>query len=278
MKKLRKLQAKIIEQLKVKPEIDPEAEIRRSIDFLKAYLKKFSFIKTLVLGISGGQDSTLAGKLSQMAISELRAETGDNEYQFIAVRLPYGNQADEQDAMDAIKFMQADRTMRVNIKDAADAMMSAVENNELTVSDFNKGNIKARQRMIAQYAIAGATHGAVVGTDHAAEAVTGFYTKFGDGGADITPLWRLDKRQGKQMLEVLNAPKHLYEKTPTADLEDNRPALPDEVALGVTYDDIDDYLEGKEIDAKNAEIIENWYLKTQHKRHLPITVYDEFWK
>lgn len=278
MKKLRKLQAKIIEQLKVKPEIDPEAEIRRSIDFLKAYLKKFSFIKTLVLGISGGQDSTLAGKLSQMAISELRAETGDNEYQFIAVRLPYGNQADEQDAMDAIEFMQADRTMRVNIKDAADAMMSAVENNELTVSDFNKGNIKARQRMIAQYAIAGATHGAVVGTDHAAEAITGFYTKFGDGGADITPLWRLDKRQGKQMLEVLNAPKHLYEKTPTADLEDNRPALPDEVALGVTYDDIDDYLEGKEIDAKNAEIIENWYLKTQHKRHLPITVYDEFWK
>lgn len=278
MKKLRKLQAKIIEQLKVKPEIDPEAEIRRSIDFLKAYLKKFTFIKTLVLGISGGQDSTLAGKLSQMAISELRAETGDNEYQFIAVRLPYGNQADEQDAMDAIEFMQADRTMRVNIKDAADAMMSAVENNELTVSDFNKGNIKARQRMIAQYAIAGATHGAVVGTDHAAEAVTGFYTKFGDGGADITPLWRLDKRQGKQMLEVLNAPKHLYEKTPTADLEDNRPALPDEVALGVTYDDIDDYLEGKEIDAKNAEIIENWYLKTQHKRHLPITVYDEFWK
>ena len=275
---MRKLQAKIIEQLKVKPEIDPEAEIRRSIDFLKAYLKKFSFIKTLVLGISGGQDSTLAGKLSQMAISELRAETGDNEYQFIAVRLPYGNQADEQDAMDAIKFMQADRTMRVNIKDAADAMMSAVENNELTVSDFNKGNIKARQRMIAQYAIAGATHGAVVGTDHAAEAVTGFYTKFGDGGADITPLWRLDKRQGKQMLEVLNAPKHLYEKTPTADLEDNRPALPDEVALGVTYDDIDDYLEGKEIDAKNAEIIVNWYLKTQHKRHLPITVYDEFWK
>lgn len=278
MKKLRKLQAKIIEQLKVKPEIDPEAEIRRSIDFLKAYLKKFSFIKTLVLGISGGQDSTLAGKLSQMAISELRAETGDNEYQFIAVRLPYGNQADEQDAMDAIEFMQADRTMRVNIKDAADAMMSAVENNELMVSDFNKGNIKARQRMIAQYAIAGATHGAVVGTDHAAEAITGFYTKFGDGGADITPLWRLDKRQGKQMLEVLNAPKHLYEKTPTADLEDNRPALPDEVALGVTYDDIDDYLEGKEIDAKNAEIIENWYLKTQHKRHLPITVYDEFWK
>lgn len=275
---MRELQAKIIETLKVQPQIDPEKEIRRSIDFLKAYLKKNSFLKTLVLGISGGQDSTLAGKLSQMAITEMREETGDQDYQFIAVRLPYGDQADEQDAMDAIEFMNADQTVRVNIKEAADAMVKAVEANQIEVSDFNKGNIKARQRMIAQYAIAGANHGAVVGTDHAAEAITGFYTKYGDGGADITPLWRLDKRQGKQMLEVLHTPKHLYEKTPTADLEDNRPALPDEVALGVTYNDIDDYLEGKTIDDHNAEIIENWYVKTEHKRHMPINVYDEFWK
>lgn len=93
--------------------------------------------------------------------------------------------------------------------------------------------------MIAQYAIARARGYAVVGTDHAAEAVTGFYTKFGDGAADITPLWRLDKRQGKQLLSALGAPKALYEKVPTADLEDDRPALPDEVALGVRYDDID---------------------------------------
>lgn len=275
---MRELQAKIIETLKVQPQIDPEKEIRRSIDFLKAYLKKNPFLKTLVLGISGGQDSTLAGKLSQMAITEMREETGAQDYQFIAVRLPYGDQADEQDAMDAIEFMHADQTVRVNIKEAADAMVKAVEANQIEVSDFNKGNIKARQRMIAQYAIAGANHGAVVGTDHAAEAITGFYTKYGDGGADITPLWRLDKRQGKQMLKVLHAPKHLYEKTPTADLEDNRPALPDEVALGVTYNDIDDYLEGKPIDDHNAEIIENWYVKTEHKRHMPINVYDEFWK
>ncbi|MDN6597490.1 MAG: NAD(+) synthase, partial [Lentilactobacillus parabuchneri] len=135
-----------------------------------------------------------------------------------------------------------------------------------------------RQRMIAQYAIAGAKKGAVVGTDHAAEAVTGFYTKFGDGAADITPLWRLDKEQGKQFLKLLGAPEHLYQKTPTADLEDNRPALPDEVALGLTYQDIDAYLEGREISEKAAETIESWYDKTQHKRHTPINVYDTFWK
>ena len=148
----------------------------------------------------------------------------------------------------------------------------------MTVSDFNKGNIKARERMIAQYAIAGSENGAVAGTDHAAEAVTGFYTKYGDGGADICPLWRLDKRQGRVMLKLLGAPEHLYLKTPTADLEEDRPALPDEAALGVTYKDIDDYLEGREVEEKAAETIEGWYLKTQHKRHLPINVYDEFWK
>ncbi|KRM84258.1 ammonia-dependent NAD(+) synthetase [Liquorilactobacillus vini] len=275
---MRKLQAEIIKELHVKPEIDPAKEIRRSVDFLKAYVKKHSFLKSLVLGISGGQDSTLAGKLSQLAISELRQETGDQEYQFIAVRLPYGNQADEQDALDAIKFMQADRTVRVNIKPATDATVASLESNGLVISDFNKGNIKARQRMIAQYGIAGAFNGAVVGTDHAAEAVTGFFTKFGDGGADITPLWRLDKRQGKVLLKVLNAPEHLYLKTPTADLEENRPALADEVALGVTYQDIDNYLEGKDVSTSAAQKIEAWYLKTQHKRHLPINVDDNFWK
>lgn len=275
---MRKLQAEIINTLKVKSEIDPKVEIRSSIDFLKEYLKKNPFLKTLVLGISGGQDSTLAGKLSQMAIKEMREETNDDTYKFIAVRLPYGNQADEKDAMDAIDFIDADQVMRINIKEAADKMTTAVEENNIKISDFNKGNIKARERMIAQYAVAGATSGAVVGTDHAAEAITGFYTKYGDGGADITPLWRLDKRQGKMMLAYLNAPEHLYEKTPTADLEDERPALPDEVALGVTYDDIDNYLEGKDIDSHNAEIIENWYQKTEHKRHMPINIYDEFWK
>lgn len=272
------LQKQIIKTLKVKSSIDPAEEIRISIDFMKAYLLKYPFLKSLVLGISGGQDSTLAGYLAQQAIKELREETGNTDYQFIAVRLPYGNQADESDALDAIKFMQADQVARVDIKGATDEMVKSLIANDLDVSDFNKGNVKARQRMIAQYGIAGAKAGAVVGTDHAAEAITGFYTKYGDGGADITPLWRLNKRQGRSMLTLLEAPEHLYLKVPTADLEEDRPALPDEVALGVTYDNIDDYLEGKTVSEEVSNKIENWYLKTEHKRHLPITVYDSFWK
>ncbi|MFD1411423.1 ammonia-dependent NAD(+) synthetase [Lapidilactobacillus gannanensis] len=275
---MRALQAQIIAVEKTKPEIDPAVEVRRSVDFLKKYLRAQPFLKSYVLGISGGQDSTLAGKLAEIAISELRAETGDTAYQFYAMRLPYGVQADESDAMAAIDWMQADQVVRVDIQPATEAMLVELTQQGQTITDFNKGNIKARQRMIAQYAVAGAHAGVVVGTDHAAENITGFYTKYGDGGADVTPLYRLNKRQGRALLHYLGAPTHLYEKVPTADLEDDRPELPDEVALGVTYDQIDDYLEGKTVPDAAAEKIEQWFLKTQHKRHLPITVFDTFWE
>ncbi len=272
------LQQEIIEALGVKPTIDADHEVRVSVDFLKAYLKRHSGIKTLVLGISGGQDSTLAGKLAQMAISELREESGDSDYTFIAVRLPYGVQADEQDCQDALAFIQPDRSLVVNIKESVLASERALQAAGITLSDFVRGNEKARERMKAQYSIAGMTKGVVVGTDHAAEAVTGFFTKYGDGGTDINPLFRLNKRQGKQLLKQLGCPEHLYLKKPTADLEDDRPGLQDEVALGVTYEMIDDYLEGKTIDPDSAKIIEGWYQKTEHKRRPPITVFDDFWK
>lgn len=274
---MRAKQAEIIAALHVAANIDPQEEIKRTVNFLKSYLVKTG-LKTYVLGISGGQDSTLAGKLAQMAVSELRTETENDEYQFVAVRLPYGVQADESDALAAIDFIEADQMMRVDIKAATDATVQSLQANNLMVSDFNKGNIKARQRMIAQYGIAGETRGVVIGTDHAAESVTGFYTKFGDGAADVTPLWRLDKRQGRQMLAELGAPEHLYAKVPTADLEEERPALPDEVALGVSYAEIDDYLEGRPVSDQAAQVIENWYQKTAHKRHLPVTVFDDFWR
>ena len=271
---MRPLQKEIIAFEQTQPEIDAETEIRRSVDFLKNYLKKNSGLKTLVLGISGGQDSTLAGRLSEIAMTELRSETNDQSYQFIAVRLPYGEQADESDAMQAIEWMQADKVVKVNIKNSVDQMVKALEDNEMEISDFNKGNIKARMRMIAQYGVAGENFGVVVGTDHAAENITGFYTKFGDGAADVTPLFRLDKRQGKQLLEHLSAPKNLYEKTPTADLEEDRPSLPDEKALGVSYKNIDDYLEGRDVPDEAAETIEGWYKRTEHKRRSPYTVFD----
>lgn len=272
------LQQQIIEELKVLPTIDVDAEIRRTIDFLKEYATKHSFLKGFVLGISGGQDSTLTGKLAQMAVDELNAEAGSDKYSFLAVRLPYGVQADEQDCQDAIDWIQPSRVFTVNIKPAVDASVASLEAAGVALSDFAKGNEKARERMKVQFSIAAMNSAVVLGTDHAAEAITGFFTKFGDGGADLMPIFRLNKRQGRAVLRELGCPPHLYEKVPTADLEEDRPSLPDEVALGVTYDQIDDYLEGKDIGKDARKVLEGHYLRSQHKRHLPITVFDEFWK
>lgn len=275
---LTSLQRKIIAEMGVSPTIESKEEIRKTINLMKDYLIAHPFLKSLVLGISGGQDSTLLGKLAQMAIQELREETKNESYQFIAVRLPYGKQQDEADVEAVLDWIQPDQVYTVNIQESVDAAVKALEKQGLAISDFNKGNIKARERMIVQYAIAGEQAGVVLGSDHAAESVTGFYTKFGDGAADMMPLYRLNKRQGAQLLQELDSPAYFYEKIPTADLQDNQPALPDEDELGVSYEDIDDYLEGKNVSKQAQEKIEQLYLNSQHKRHLPITIFSHYWQ
>ena len=272
------LQKKIIKEMGVKPTINVQEEIRVTIDFMKDYLYKHPFLKTFVLGISGGQDSTLLGKLAQMAVEEMRAETNDDAYQFIGMRLPYGVQFDEADVDLAFEWIAPDQIIDVNIKAAVDAIVEQFTQADFEISDFNKGNIKARQRMIVQFAVAGDANGVVLGSDHAAESITGFYTKFGDGAADLMPLYRLNKRQGAAILEEMNAPEQLYKKIPTADLQDGKPGLSDEDELGVSYQQIDDYLEGKEIAADAQERLETLYLNSRHKRHMPITIFDNFWK
>jgi NAD+ synthase len=273
---MRELQAEIIEALHVSPEIDPAAEVERRIRFLIDYLAEAHAVG-FVLGISGGQDSSLAGKLCQLAAERVRENGG--RATFTAVRLPYGVQADESDAQLALDFIAADQEVTFNIKEAVDGIEAEyprATGSEL--SDFVKGNVKARERMITQYAIAGAENLLVIGTDHAAEAVTGFFTKFGDGGVDLTPLTGLNKRQGKALLKHLGSPERLYEKAPTADLLDSKPGQTDETELGVTYAQIDDYLEGREVDAAVAEKIESRYRATEHKRRTPVTPFDDWWR
>ncbi|MCR6096198.1 ammonia-dependent NAD(+) synthetase [Salipaludibacillus agaradhaerens] len=271
-------QQNVIATLKVKPHIDPKEEIRNRINFLKAYVKKAG-MKGYVLGISGGQDSSLLGKLIQLAMEELNTEEKTDDYTFIAVRLPYGEQADEVDAQTALNFIQPYKRVTVNIKKAVDGSVSQfIEATGETMSDFVKGNTKARERMKVQYDLAAHFKCLVAGTDHAAEAVTGFFTKFGDGACDVTPLFGLNKRQGKELLKFLEAPEILYTKTPTADLEDEQPLLSDEQALGMTYDQIDDYLEGKELPEDIKKNLERRYKLTEHKRQLPVTLFDYWWQ
>lgn len=276
------LRARILQELGAKPTIDPAAEVRARVDFLTSYLRSTP-AKGFVLGISGGQDSTLAGRLCQLAAEELRAEGHDAE--FVAVRLPYGVQADEHDAQISLAFIAPDRSVTVNVKPSADAAaaesvagIAGILGHDGELRDYVRGNVKARERMVVQYALAGQLGHLVVGTDHAAEAITGFFTKYGDGGVDITPLTGLSKRQGAALLKHLGAPESTWAKVPTADLEDDRPSLPDEEALGLRYREIDDYLEGREVSARVAEKLEAMYLTTRHKRTVPVSPLDDWWR
>lgn len=266
------LQQEIARDLLVSETFDAEREIERRVAFLTERLTSTG-LRCLVLGISGGVDSTTAGRLCQLAVE--RARAAGHEAVFYAMRLPYGVQADERDAQLALSFIRADQVLTVDVKPASDAALDAstaagVAFRDAHHQDFVQGNIKARQRMIAQYAVAGAHDGLVVGTDHAAEAVSGFFTKFGDGAADLVPLTGLTKRRVRAVADALGAPAELVWKTPTADLETLDPGKADEDALGVTYDDIDDFLEGKPVDGRAFEIIVRRYRLTEHKRQLPI--------
>lgn len=273
---MRELQTDIVEEMGVKPEIDPAEEVSRRVEFLVEYAKTAG-VKGFVLGISGGVDSSLAGKLCQLAAEKLREE--GLEAQFHAVRLPHGVQHDAEDAAAAEEFIDPDHLHSVNIEKAVTGVDDAFNDAfGRPMVDYHRGNVKARLRMTIQYAVGGEHNLLVVGTDHGAESITGFFTKYGDGGADILPLFTLNKRQVRQLLKHLGAAETLWSKAPTADLLDDSPGQLDETELGISYDHIDDYLEGREIPDSEAEILERHYLRTRHKRTVPVSIQDDWWR
>lgn len=272
----------IIKEMRVQPSINVEQEVSRRVEFIKSRLTN-SNLTSLVLGISGGIDSTTCGKLAQKAVDELNKEHNTDKYSFAAVRLPYNVQADEDEAQLAVDFIKPTHALTVNVKDGVEGIHQQVVNslpNSLKSAlsdpsiDFVKGNVKARMRMIAQYEVAGLLNGLVLGTDHSAENITGFFTKFGDGACDLIPLFGLNKRQVRALASYLGAPQVLVTKAPTADLEELAPGLEDEHALGLTYDQIDDFLEGKDIGQDASNKLVAIFNRTQHKREAIPSIYD----
>jgi len=275
-------QQHIVSQMKVLPSIDVEYEIKRRVDFIKSQLQNAG-LKHLVLGISGGVDSSTCGRLAQLAINELNQQNNSDEYQFVALRLPYSTQADEDDAQLALEFIQPSVNFAVNVQPGTDAIHQQTSEALAQVGllpkspshvDFVKGNVKARTRMVTQFEVAGMLGGLVLGTDHSAENITGFYTKYGDGACDLAPLFGLNKRQVRQLAKHLGAPDILVTKAPTADLECLEPGKEDEAALGLSYDQIDDFLEGHPCADEVCHKLVSIYQKTEHKRQPIPTIYD----
>jgi len=271
------MQRQIITALGVDPDLDMDSEIVRRVNFLVDYLHHTG-AGGLVLGISGGVDSTVAGRLSQMAVEQYRRVNPQWEGTFMAVRLPYHTQADASDVSAAMEFIAPDEDINFPIGSATDALAEAF-NSAIgqQPTDYNLGNVKARMRMVAQYALAARRNALVIGSDQAAEAITGFFTKFGDGAADVMPLSGLTKTQVRDMGARLGAETKLTEKVPTADLLTDNPGRTDEDELGISYADIDAYLNGEQISDKAAEKLESSYQRSEHKRRMPVTPSDTWW-
>ena len=243
----------------------------KRVAYLKDVLRRTGR-KGYVLGISGGVDSTTAGRLCQLACQELREE--GYPATFYAVRLPAGVQRDEADAQAALAFIQPDKILTINIGDSATLMsevcVNAVEGEGTHLTpeqiDYHKGNIKARLRMAAQYHLAAVYESILIGTDHACEAVCGFYSKFGDSAVDAIVLNGLSKRQVRLCAKYLGAPELLWNKAPTADLEELIPGKLDDEGFGFPYEDLNDFLEGKQINSEIEIKIIDKYHTTRHKR------------
>lgn len=272
----------IRQQMQVLSQIDPAYEVQRRIQFIQQTLIAANS-HALVLGISGGVDSTLCGRLAQLAVEELNTQSPTKTYQFIAIRLPYASQQDEEDAQQALAFIKPSQQLSVNIQAGVDglhqASLTALTKANLLpddprLIDFVKGNVKARARMIVQYEVAGYVGGLVLGTDHSAENITGFYTKHGDGACDLAPLFGLNKRQVRQLAAYLGAPDTLVNKVPTADLEELEPLKADELALNVSYQEIDDFLEGKPVSEQAKARLIRLFNLSQHKRLPVATLYN----
>lgn len=253
--------------------------VQRACEKRISYLKDFlrSNGRTgFVLGISGGVDSTTAGRLAQIACQQLRDE--GFEAVFHAVRLPAGTQRDEADAKDAIDFINADKVHTINIAATSDALnaacLAAIEADGVqldpSVVDYHKGNVKARARMAAQYYLAAAYGACVIGSDHSGEAIAAFWTRGGDEIADLLVLNGLNKRQVRMCAKYLGAPEHLWNKLPTADLEELTPGKLDDEGFGYPYEAQNDFLEGKAIDPAIEEKIIAKYEATRYRRSPPV--------
>lgn len=261
------MQREIIEALGVRPEIESVAEVRKRVDFLKAYLLE-SNARGLLIGISGGVDSAVAAALCKKATDELAVQEGRG-YMTLGVFQPYAEQEDIEDSYTVAEALGLEHTVETNIGDAVDEIALETEyalkalGQHRHLSHQGKGNVKARMRMTVQYALAFENHLLVVGTDHASEAIAGFYTKWGDGAVDIAPLRTLTKRQVRQLADYLGVPASIIGKVPTAGLW---PGQEDETELGVSYEDNSDYLEGRAVKPEISQRLENHYRRTVHKR------------
>ena len=196
----------------------------------------------LVLGMSGGLDSSVVARLCAKAVGPAKV---------LGLML-----RDElTDAMDIEDVRDWARSLKIRLREMDISPMIDTFRTGLGLKKGDRralGNIRARCRMIVVYDTAAAENGLVVGTSNKSELLSGYFTKFGDGGADFLPIGDLYKTQVRQLARALGIPRRILEKTPTAGLWKGQT---DEAELGIDYDELDRILLGMELQIEPGDIV-----------------------
>lgn len=249
---------KIIEEFGVAIKYNIETDIKKRVDYLVKYLNSNTWAEGYLIGISGGIDSAVVAALLKMSASITNKKV-------LAVLTPYHSKHLDN-MFEVVKSLD----LQYCIRDIGEIIDFSIKTFNLTSSKLQIGNRMARQRMIEWYDISSVEKLIVVGTDHATEAIIGYYTKYGDGGVDINPIRTLDKRQILQLAmydwPFGNIPESVINRQPSADLWDGQT---DEEEIGLSYEAISDYLEGKDVEKEIIKKIELMYYKSMHKRQIP---------
>lgn len=236
-----------------------EEKIALTVEWLRAQVKN-SGTKGILVGLSGGIDSSVVAHLIQRAFPE----------NSLGVILPCKSSG--KDAIDGalagdaanLKYVTIDLTETHEVLlNQINAQMAGFETENHQLTD---ANLRARLRMTTLYGIANNLNYLVSGTDNAAEILTGYFTKYGDGGVDILPLANLTKREVYEWGRILGVPQSVLDRAPSAGLWDGQT---DESEMGTTYAMIDDYLEGKAVPEADQMIIERLNKRSEHKRNMP---------
>ena len=222
--------------------------------FLKEYLENAHCDK-YILGISGGVDSSLCAALARNAVGKDR---------LLCLIIPIESHPnDEQDALRLVEELD----LQYVTVDATNIFKVYVKEHELIGETFDRstlGNLKARIRMSILYAFAQKYRGLVIGTDNADERYTGYFTKYGDGAADILPIAHLVKGEVVEASKILGISNHLAERVPTAGLYEGQT---DELEMGISYKDLDAYVLGESVDPEVEKRILHLHRISEHKRN-----------
>lgn len=231
-------------------------------DYKEELIKRIAFIKKLletsgaegiVYGNSGGKDSALAGIISKMACENT-----------LGVMMPCQSKRNyEEDTVDAIEVAEQFNIDIITVD--LTELKKTFEKTLSTVMVTPKAltNVNPRLRMTTLYAIAQSKNMLVCGTGNRSEGYMGYFTKWGDGAFDFNPIGDLTVEETYEFLKFLNAPKAIIEKAPSAALFEGQT---DEMEMGITYKEIDNYILNGIATPEGLEIIERHHNASMHKR------------